>query len=366
MSERTDVIVLLGSSWSRMEQQNSRWRAVLSHWAGDERIGALRVVDYPSFAMRNFVRAQTAPIATWDERIPAIAGRVRTLRRSGVFDAFAWRAAGAAIDRALPPTGGRRVVIAATPIWARVLRHLRADRRGFDAVDDWRALPAADPVMRHVTAGYRAAASSDAVTTVSPALAERLRNDFGIDGTPVRNGVDVDAYVAPAASPRPDNVPAGPFAVYLGVVQDRVDLALLDAAASVLPVVVAGPAAAGFADALVQHKLHWLGPVEPARVPALLRAAAVGLVPHRVDALTTSMDPMKVLEYLAAGLPVVSTPVPLGPHSERILIADGVDAFADAVRDAMHLTPLGRPDPAVQDRSWRSVADALYEAHVGE
>jgi len=36
----------------------------------------------------------------------------------------------------------------------------------------------------------------------------------------------------------------------------------------------------------------------------------VGLIPFKVNALTKSVNPIKLREYLAAGLPVVSTPLP--------------------------------------------------------
>ncbi len=364
-SARADVIVLVGTSWARLQHHNTRWRAVLQRWADDGRIERLRVVDYPSLSPRHVSRRLAFPIDSWDPRIEAVGGRVPVWRkRRTPLDRFAWRAAGAAINRALPPTGGRRVVIAATPMWAPVLRHIAADGRGFDAVDDWRALPAVATVADHAVAGYRAAAAVDSASAVSSELAETLRRDFGIAAHPIGNGVDLDAYTGPVGTP-PSGLPPEPFAVYLGVVQERVDLDLIAAACAVMRVVVAGPAAPEFADALRRTDVTWLGPVEPETIPDLLRAAAVGLVPHRVDALTTSMDPMKVFEYLAAGLPVVVTPVRISARSDRILVASGAAAFAEAVRAARDLAPLGHPDPAVDGFSWRSVADRLFDAHIG-
>ncbi len=42
----------------------------------------------------------------------------------------------------------------------------------------------------------------------------------------------------------------------------------------------------------------------------MLRGADAGLIPYARNALTESIFPMKVYEYLAAGLPVVATPLP--------------------------------------------------------
>jgi glycosyltransferase involved in cell wall biosynthesis len=357
-----DVVVLLGTAWSRLASQNTRWRSVLQQWADDARVGTLTVVDFPSLSLRNLTRRRAEPMASWDPRIAAVSARVAVHRVATPVDPVAWRMTGAALHRALP--GGRdRVVIAATPLWTPVLRHVPAARHGFDAVDDWRALPAVQRVAGHVERGYAAARGCDMVTAVSQPLADRLRADFDVDAIAVPNGVDVDAY----RGPRPDlpaGVPDGPYAVYLGVVQQRVDLSLLVAAQGVLPVVVGGNADDATAQRLRDAGVTFLGPVAPDDVPALLRGAAVGLLPHRVDALTTSMSPMKVLEYLAAGLPVAATPVPLTVESERVVVA-GDASFATAVRDALALGRLDGPDAAVEGLGWPSVAGDLLRRHTG-
>jgi glycosyltransferase involved in cell wall biosynthesis len=325
----------------------------------------LRVVDYPSMTLGNFRRRPAEPAATWDPRIAVLNARVVLGKAPSPFDRLSWRRTGAAIERALPATRGRRrVVLATTPLWAPVLRFLSADRRGFDAVDDLRALPSVAHIRGHVVAGYRAvAADAGACTAVSETLAERLRADFGIAAHAVRNGVDLAPYRGAAPAP-PGGVPASPFAVYVGVVQQRVDLDLLVAARAVMPVVVAGPADDAAAAVFARAGVTWLGPIPQSSVPALLRAAAVGLVPHREDALTSSMDPMKVREYLAAGLPVVTTVAPPTELMTPRVLRVPPDAFADGVRHAAALGALGAPDPDAVHRTWSDVASELFAEHV--
>lgn len=337
---------------------------MLQHWATDDRIARLRVVDFPALSLRHLTTTPVVNLTSWDARIDAITARVSVWRHPTPLDRFAWRRAATAIDRALPAADGERVAIAATPLWAPVLGHLAA-RRGFDAVDDWRFLPSVARVSGHVEAGYRAVRSSTSTTStaVSVELASRLQRDFGIEAVVVPNGVDVDAFRSPLAAP-PPGLPNEPFAVYLGVVQERLDMRLVAAASSVMTTVVAGPASANDGEAIARAGATWLGPVDQTSIPALLRTAAVGLVPHRVDPLTTSMDPMKVLEYLAAGLPVVTTSVPVGASSPRVLTAADPAAFATAVRAARALGRLDGPDPVVEGRSWRAVADALFDVHI--
>jgi glycosyltransferase involved in cell wall biosynthesis len=358
-----DVIVLLGTSWARLENQNTRWRAVLHAWEADERIGCIRVVDYPSMTLGNLRRRRAEPAHSWDPRIGAVTGRVALAGRPTPLDRFAWRATGAALDDALSPTGGHRVVLAATPLWAPVLAHLRAERRGFDAVDDWRALPAVARLTGHVEAGYRAAAAADSASAVSPTLRDRLHEDFGIDATAIANGVDIDAFVGPRPPARA-GLPDGPFALYVGVVQERVDVELLRAASTVMPVVVAGPVHDSMQAALADSRLTLLGAVPSDDVPGLLRSATIGLIPHRINALTASMDPMKLREYLAAGLPVVTTiEPPPALTSARVLVANA-DGFAGAVDAARDFPRLDGPDPNVAHRTWKSVADELFDLHL--
>src|SRR5207244_5780116 len=130
-----------------------------------------------------------------------------------------------------------------------------------------------------------------------------------------------------------------------------------------LTTVVAGPASGATADRLRRGALRWLGPVPTEQVPGLLRAAAVGLVPHHVGPLTASMDPMKVLEYLAAGLPVVSTPVALPPGVGDLVTVVDPDGFAAAAGAAVGRR--GNPDdPALTGRDWSAVAARLLDQYL--
>jgi teichuronic acid biosynthesis glycosyltransferase TuaH len=111
--------------------------------------------------------------------------------------------------------------------------------------------------------------------------------------------------------------------------------------------------------------LHWLGPVPVDQVPGLLSRAVVGLLPHRVDSFTASMSPMKLLEYLAAGLPVVATPVPGVALSSRVRIASTAEAFAAAVRECAAMPRTDEADPAIADRDWDVVASRLLDVYTG-
>jgi glycosyltransferase involved in cell wall biosynthesis len=70
--------------------------------------------------------------------------------------------------------------------------------------------------------------------------------------------------------------------------------------------------------------VHLLGGRPRDALPAVLRGADAGIIPYASNQLTSSIFPMKVYEYLAAGLPVVATELP------ALAGVDGVTRVADA------------------------------------
>lgn len=351
-----DVVVLLGSRLADLEEHGTRWRAVLTRWARDPRVRTLSAVDFPKFGRSTGVREQ----ACWLPRTRSFQLRVLGPVSGSPLDPVAWRLAAYALRRALGP-GTDRVAVAATPLSVRLLPLLRARRTAFDAVDDWRALPSVSDARSRVVDGYRSARDADVVTAVSDVLGERLASDFDLEPVTVGNAVEPQGDgTAPAG------LPTGPFAVYVGTVQERVDLDLLESVARVMPVVVAGPATGGRADRLREMPISWLGPVPVDQVPGLLSRAAVGLLPHTVDALTTSMAPMKLLEYVAAGLPVVSTRLPGVEDHPRVRVAPDAESFAAL---AAASAAQGRCPPSsswLAQHSWDRVADDLLRLLLGD
>lgn len=100
---------------------------------------------------------------------------------------------------------------------------------------------------------------------------------------------------------------------YFGVIDERIDYALLARLAAALPecsIALVGPHAkvdpAAFPRA---RNLHWLGRRDYADLPAITKGFAVCLMPFALNAATEFINPTKALEYMAAGRPVVSTAI---------------------------------------------------------
>jgi hypothetical protein len=96
----------------------------------------------------------------------------------------------------------------------------------------------------------------------------------------------------------------------------------------------------------------------------------VCIIPFHVDELTSAIDPLKLYQYLAAGKPVVSTPLPRSSDFSGVVrIAHGGEEFVAAIDEAL------RDDDsreqriaAVRPHSWaervREIAD-LVRQHLG-
>ena len=146
---------------------------------------------------------------------------------------------------------------------------------------------------------------------------------------------------------------------FFGVVDERMDLALLAAVADADPawsVIVVGPVVKiDPADLPRRANIHYLGGKAYEELPAYLAGWDVALMPFAINESTRFISPTKTPEYLAGGKPVVSTPiVDVVRHYgdlEGVKIAAGAAAFVAACREAL------APPPA-----WREAADKTLAA----
>lgn len=198
------------------------------------------------------------------------------------------------------------------------------------------------------TASFRAAEEryarrADLVLCSAPKLAKRMRA-FSDNVLYAPNVADTAAFatalqdgpVDPAVAALP-----GPRLVFTGAIAEKkLDLPLLAQVARARrdwTIVLVGPVGLGdphtdVAALQAEPNVHLLGARRYEELPAVLRGADVALIPYRASELTASIFPMKVYEYLAAGRPVVATPLPALEGVSEIAVADGADAFAAAVQ----------------------------------
>jgi glycosyltransferase involved in cell wall biosynthesis len=128
----------------------------------------------------------------------------------------------------------------------------------------------------------------------------------------------------------------------VGVHDYRLDVDAIEALVKADPtwhVALIGPLKLDGTDAAKLRRLpnvHVLGDKPREELPSYLKGLSVALIPYRVCELTRNIFPLKLFEYLAAGLPVVAGGLPeLSRYSDVIGLVETVDDYARLVRAAL-------------------------------
>lgn len=152
---------------------------------------------------------------------------------------------------------------------------------------------------------------------------------------------------------------------YVGVIDERLDLELIAGLARQLPdweIRMVGPCTKIREEDLPKApNITYVGPKPYDELPEVMAGFDVALMPFALNDATRSISPTKTLEYLAAGLPVVSTRVPdvVSDFGTCVDLQDDAEGFADAcVRVAAH--SLARRDetlqPILHRHDWDTIA----------
>jgi glycosyltransferase involved in cell wall biosynthesis len=250
-----------------------------------------------------------------------------------------------------------------TPMALEFTRHLSAGAVVYDCMDELSAFAGAprDMPLRE----QELLARADVVFTGGQALYERKRNSHrNVHAFP--SSVDV-AHFARARShqsePADQAAIAGPRLGFFGVIDERLDIALLSGLAALRPdwqIVMLGPVTKIDPSALPRAgNIHYLGAKRYEELPDYLSGWDVALLPFARNEATRFISPTKTPEYLAAGLPVVSTSIRdvVRPYGVKGLarIADTPDAFAAAIEAAVAENPVERQraaDAFLTQTSW--------------
>jgi glycosyltransferase involved in cell wall biosynthesis len=272
------------------------------------------------------------------------------------------RAVGFADDlRELLGLRSRRTVWLYTPMGLDLARALEPARLVYDVMDDLASFAKAPPDMRERQAELLREA--DIVFTGGRSLQEGVV-DRRPDAHLFPSGVDPDHY---AAARRRNGSGTRPVAGYVGVIDERLDLDLI----------------AGLADELSDWEIRLIGPVMEKidlndlpraenivyrgmrayeQLPEEMAELDVALMPFALNEATRSISPTKTLEYLAAGLPVVSTRIRdvVSDFGDVVELADDAPGFAAACRGMFGAGP---PDVGdlLESRSWDTIAERMGE-----
>ena len=237
-----------------------------------------------------------------------------------------------------------------TPTALDIAEHLQPGRLAYDVMDDLASFRNAPEGLR--MRQRRALAEADVVFAGGRSLHRAVVAQGRPDSHLFPSGVETAHY---ARSRALRNGHRGQVAGYVGVIDERMDLQLLGELAAALPdwtLRIVGPVTKIEPGALPQApNLEYPGMAAYEQLPQVMAGLDVALMPFARNEATRSLSPTKTLEYLAAGLPVVSTRVPdvVADYTGVVHFADDAAGFAAACREVVdHVT-------AERDRRLRPV-----------
>ncbi len=179
---------------------------------------------------------------------------------------------------------------------------------------------------------------------VSDPLVAKLRREFSYSGRAITlpNACNPQAYLARQV--RPKSAPASPYAILLGQLNERLDLALVKALVDEkIDVVVAGSYrgrtrrfARAWRSLQGSPNFHYVGLLNETELSSYAQHASVGLCPYILDDFNRSSSPLKTWDYLAAGIPVLGTDLPALRQIPRgVCIAKEVSGFVALARTSL-------------------------------
>jgi len=215
---------------------------------------------------------------------------------------------------------------------------------------------------------HQALDAADLVVTTARPLFEKYSAQRP-DGTVlyVPNGVDFEHFHAGAPEPPAEyRGVSRPIALYAGSLAPWLDQDLVAACARRLPqftFVFLGPASVDTSRLREAPNVRLLGSRPYEALPAFYRHADVGIIPFKVNALVHAVNPVKLYEYLAAGLPVVATDWrELRELQSPARLATGTEAFCGQLTAALATRNARALHDYAREQDWSGRFDVILDA----
>ena len=268
------------------------------------------------------------------------------------------------------PFYGSELVRAANGALLKVQIERAMQQLGFEDVISWSFLPSSAPVSGTLGESLVVYHCVDEFSAFSDAPAQEIRelerrlllkSDVVICSSEnlradkarvnsnahlVQHGVDLEHFAKAfsAATTVPDDLKGapGPIIGFWGLIADWVDLPLIRHVADAFSggtVVLLGDTNTNTKPLDGAHNIRVLGRKPYADLPGYAKAFDVALMPFKVNELTLAANPLKVREYLAAGLPVVSTAIPEVERLGVCRIGKDVDGVVREIAAAIAAGP---------------------------
>ncbi|MHB8840634.1 MAG: glycosyltransferase [Candidatus Aquicultor sp.] len=250
------------------------------------------------------------------------------------------------------------------PLAARFIGKFDEKLSVYNAVDDWPLHPRFALMRQSFEQNInRIREEADAIFAVSDRLVDKL-NGSKAKAFLIPNGVDLDGYMQ-VDTRVPEDLACinSPRVGYVGVMQERFDTDLFRTVVEQTPdisYILIGPlfSPTHFTALKAYSNVHFLGSRNKRDIPAYIKGFDACVMPHRIDDFTKAMNPIKLYEYLAAGKPVISTPIPgLDAFNGFVEFAGDANCFIRKIKTALSADQADRIPARIEfakENSWSS------------
>jgi len=260
-----------------------------------------------------------------------------------------------------------------TPMALQFSDHLTPDLIVYDCMDELSAFKFAPPILKQLE--KQMFSKADVVFTGGHSIYEAKKSWHpNIHAMP--SSIDKEHFAqARTITEQPadqENIPHPRLGFY-GVIDERFDIELLREAANKKPdwhFVILGPVVKiDEADLPRNENIHYLGSKNYKELPQYLAGWDIALIPFAINESTRFISPTKTPEYLAAGKPVISTPIkdvvnPYGTnnlvhivHTAEAFVAAGEEELSNENKKKW----LFKTDKFLADQSWDKTWSDMVE-----
>lgn len=213
----------------------------------------------------------------------------------------------------------------------------------------------ADVVFTGGTALYESKSQAHTNVHCFPSSVDRAHFELAKDGITIPDDI--------AKIPKP-------IVGYFGVIDERIDYDLLQKTALSLPdvsFVMIGPLAkVGEEDLPRENNIHYLGMKRYGELPNYLKAFDIAMMPFALNDATKYISPTKTLEYMAAGIPIVSTAVKdvVRHYDKCTYIIENAENFSNAIQQILYNKTDAREkefENILSKTSWNATVDKMEE-----